>query len=117
AAWSVVTLQAQDGRRALLAFTGLDALRGWRADARPVPVTVDQAAQTARNEDLAAVLIDVSGPHALVIEGEVLQELAAGHRLVELSDGEFGWVTGVLPGEYLIQAVRFHTGPDAVLCS
>ena len=27
---SVVTLQAQDGRRALLAFTGLDALRVWQ---------------------------------------------------------------------------------------
>jgi hypothetical protein len=96
---SVVTLQAQDGRRALLAFTGLDALQGWRADARPVPVTVDQAAQTAQNEDLAAVLIDVAGPHALVIEGEVLKELAAGHRLVELSDADFGWVTAVLPRE------------------
>ena len=90
---SVVTLQAQDGRRALLAFTGLDALRGWQPEARPVPVTLDRAAQTARSEDLAAVLIDIAGPHALVIEGDVLDELAAGHRLVELSDGEFGWVT------------------------
>jgi hypothetical protein len=89
---SVVTLQAQDGRRALLAFTGLDALQGWQPDARPVPVTVDRAAQTARNENLSAVLIDVAGPHAFVIEGEVLGELAAGHRLVELADGEFGWV-------------------------
>jgi hypothetical protein len=96
---SVVSLQAQDGRRALLAFTGLDALDDWRADARPVPVTLDRAAQTAQNEDLAAVLIDVAGPHALVIEGEVLQELAAGHRLVELSDGDFGWITAVLPRE------------------
>ena len=96
---SVVTLQAQDGRRALLAFTGLDALQGWQANARPVPVTLDRAAQTAQNEDLAAVLIDVAGPHALVIEGEVLQELAAGHRLVELPDGDFGWVTAVLPRE------------------
>ena len=26
-------------------------------------------------------------------------QLAAGHRLVELSDGEFGWVTAVLPTE------------------
>ena len=83
----------------VLAFTGLDALHAWRADARPVPVTVDRAAQTAQNEDLAAVLIDVAGPHALVIEGEVLQELAAGHRLVELSDGDFGLVTAVLPRE------------------
>jgi hypothetical protein len=89
---SVVTLQAQDGRRALLAFTGIDALQSWQPDARPVPVTIDRAAQTARNEDLTAVLIDVAGPHALVIESEILSELAAGHRLVELSEGEFGWV-------------------------
>ncbi len=66
--------------------------RAGSRDARPVPVTVDHAAQTARNEDLTAVLIDVAGPNALVIEGEILSELAAGHRLVELSEGEFGWV-------------------------
>jgi SseB protein N-terminal domain len=89
---SVVTLQARDGRRALLAFTGLDALQSWQSDARPVPVTIDRAAQTARNEDLTAVLIDVAGPHPLVIEGDVLGELASGHRLVELADGEFGWI-------------------------
>ena len=89
---SVVTLQAQDGRRALLAFTGLDALQSWQPDARPVPVTVDHAAQTARNEDLTAILVDLAGPHPLVIEGEVLGELAGGHRLVELAEGEFGWV-------------------------
>ena len=47
---SVVMLQAADGRRALLAFTGLDALQTWRADARPVPVTLDLAAKTARAE-------------------------------------------------------------------
>ena len=89
---SVVTLQAQDGRHALLAFTGLDALQSWQPDARPVPVTVDRAAQPPELKDLTAVLIDVAGPHALVIEGEVLGELAAGHRLVELAEGEFGWV-------------------------
>jgi hypothetical protein len=89
---SVVTLQTQDGRRALLAFTCLDALQGWQSDARPVPVTIDRAAQTARSEDLTAVLIDLAGPHPLVIEGEILGELAAGHRLVELADGEFGWI-------------------------
>jgi hypothetical protein len=89
---SVVTLQAQDGRRALLAFTGLDALQSWQPDARPVPVTLDVAAHAARSEDVSAVLIDVAGPQTLVIEGEVLAELAAGHRLAELSEGEFGWI-------------------------
>jgi hypothetical protein len=41
---------------------------------------------------LTVVLIDVAGPHPFVIEGEVLAELAAGHRLVELPDGQFGWI-------------------------
>jgi hypothetical protein len=89
---AVVTLRAQDGRHALLAFSSLDALQGWQSDARPVPVTVDRAAHTARTEGLTAVIVDVAGPHALVIEGEVLGELAAGHRLVELAEGEFGWI-------------------------
>jgi hypothetical protein len=89
---SLVILQVRDGRRALLAFTGLDALQSWQPDARPVPVTIDVAAQAAKNEELTVVLIDVAGPHPLVIESEVLAELAAGHRLVELADGQFGWM-------------------------
>jgi hypothetical protein len=92
---SVVMLQAADGRRALLGFTGLDALQTWRADARPVPVTLDLAAQTARSERVDTVLIDVAGPHPLAIDGEVLDELAAGHRLVELAAGDFGWAVPV----------------------
>jgi SseB protein N-terminal domain len=89
---SLVILQVRDGRRALLAFTGLDALQSWQPDARPVPVTIDVAAQAAKNDELTVVLIDVAGPHPLVIEDEVLAELAIGHRLVELADGQFGWM-------------------------
>ena len=89
---SLVILQVRDGRRALLAFTGLDALQSWQSDARPVPVTIDIAAQAARSEELTVVLIDVAGPQPFVIEGEVLEELAAGHRLIELANDEFGWM-------------------------
>jgi hypothetical protein len=32
------TLIGNDGRKAVIAFTGADAVRRWRADARPVPV-------------------------------------------------------------------------------
>jgi SseB protein N-terminal domain len=92
---SLVILQVRDGRRALLAFTGLDALQSWQPDARPVPVTIDVASQAAKSEDLTVVLIDVAGPHPFEIEGEVLAELAAGHRLVELPDGQFGWIIPV----------------------
>jgi type III secretion system (T3SS) SseB-like protein len=89
---AVVLLQAPDGRRALLAFSGLDALQAWQSSARPVPVTLDRAAQTARAERAAAVLVDCAGPASLAVEGELLEQLATGHRLVETAPGEFGWV-------------------------
>ncbi len=92
---SVVMLQSADGRRALLAFTGLDSLHAWQADARPVPVTLDRAAQTAQAEDVSALLVDFAGPHPLVIDGEVLEALAAGHRLVETEPDQFGWAVPV----------------------
>jgi hypothetical protein len=57
-----------------------------------VPITLDVAAQAAASEELTVVLIDVAGPHPFVLEGEVLGELAAGHRLVELPDDQFGWM-------------------------
>lgn len=88
---AVVLLQTQDGRRAMLAFTGLDSLQAWDATARPVPVTLDLAAQSATADGAAALLVDFAGPHPLVIEGDVLGQLALGHRLVEIADGEFGW--------------------------
>ncbi len=89
---AVVLLQAADGRRALLAFSGLDSLQAWQGSARPVPVTLDRAAQTAEAEGAAAVLIDCAGPVSMSVEGDLLAQLAAGHRLVETAPGEFGWV-------------------------
>ena len=94
---SLVMLQTPDGRRALLGFTGLDALQAWQIEARPVPVTLDLAARTAESEGVDAVLVDVAGPHPLAIDGEVLSALAAGRRLVETGPDEFGWAVSV-PG-------------------
>lgn len=88
---AVVMLRSADGRHAMLVFTGLDALQAWDPSARPVPVTLDRAAETARAEGAVAVLVDMAGPATLVIEAEVLAALAAGHRLVETAGGEFGW--------------------------
>ena len=87
---SVVGIRSADGRRALLAFTGMDALQSWDAGARPVPVTLDKAAEAALADGAAALLVDVAGPDPLVVEGDVLAQLAAGNRLVQLDDG-FGW--------------------------
>ncbi|GAB3759817.1 SseB family protein [Microlunatus parietis] len=92
---SVVLLQAPDGRRAMLSFTGTDSLAAWDPAARPVPVTLDQAAEAAVADHADALLIDHAGPASLVIEDEVLRQLAAGHRLIEVEPGEFGWTTVV----------------------
>lgn len=92
---SVVMLRRPDGDLAALAFTGLDALQAWRPDARPVPVTLDVAAQSARSEGAGYLLIDLAGPASLVIEGEILEHLAGGQRLVRTGDGGFGWAVAV----------------------
>jgi hypothetical protein len=95
---SVVMLQAADGRRALLAFTGIDSLQAWQPDARPVAVTLDKAAQTATAEGVTTLLVDFAGPHPLVVDGEVLASLAAGRRLVETEPGVFGWLVAADEG-------------------
>jgi SseB protein N-terminal domain len=66
-----------DGRRAVLAFTCLPALAGWRPDARPVPVTASQVWQ-AGAEEASAVVIDVAGPVPFAVDGARLAALAEG---------------------------------------
>ncbi|MEV0821341.1 SseB family protein [Nonomuraea rubra] len=70
-------LVGQDGRQAVLAFTGTQALTRWRPDARPIQATTLQVCQAAVQEGAAAVVVDVAGPVQFVIEGEVLAALAA----------------------------------------
>ncbi|MGW0805500.1 SseB family protein [Nonomuraea sp. NPDC002799] len=70
-------LVGQDGRQAVLAFTGTEPLVKWRPDARPIQATTLQVCQAAVQERAAAVVVDVAGPVQFVIEGEVLEALAA----------------------------------------
>jgi hypothetical protein len=71
------TLIGQDGRPAVLAFTGLGALARWRANARPVPAESGRVWRAAA-ADGCAVVIDVAGPVPLAVEGTRLAALAAG---------------------------------------
>ena len=75
-------LTGRDGRQALLAFTGLDTLRAWRPDARPVPVAAPLAARSALQEGAAALVVDVAGPTTYAVEGPLLEGLARGWTLV-----------------------------------
>lgn len=88
---ATVLMRGQDGRTALLAFTGSGPLTRWQADARPVPVSAAQAAQAARQDGAEALVVDVAGPVLFVVEGEDLESLADGYELVEVN-GRYGWV-------------------------
>ncbi len=89
---ATVLLQGADGRMALLAFTSTDALHAWDPQARPVPVTARTAALAALQEHAAAILVDVAGPAAFVVEGQDLEGLAQGWTLARVG-GRSAWVS------------------------
>lgn len=90
---SAVTLEDGAGRRALVAFTGMDALQAWRPDARPVPGTLDEAAATAVELGAEVLVVDVAGPSPFIVGDDVLAQAAVGRRLVRLVDGGYGWAS------------------------
>ncbi|MFF2044238.1 SseB family protein [Kitasatospora sp. NPDC058170] len=73
---AVPVVEAPDGRRALPAFTSLEAMARWRADARPAPVAAPQAAMVAFSERADTLLIDPAGPVAYRLSGARLRALA-----------------------------------------
>jgi type III secretion system (T3SS) SseB-like protein len=87
---SAVLMRGRDGRLALLAFSGLDQLRRWDREARPVPLSGAAAAQAALAQGARALLVDLAGPVTFVVETAELSELAAGHELRPTSVG-YAW--------------------------
>ncbi|GHC42047.1 SseB family protein [Streptomyces cinnamoneus] len=75
---AVPTLQAPDGRKALPAFTSLETLARWRADARPVAVPLHQALQAAAHEKADTIVLDLAGPVTYPLTGPALLALAEG---------------------------------------
>lgn len=65
---ATVLMRGRDGRTALLAFTGLEALHRWDPEARPVPVPSRTAALAALQDGAEALLVDVAGPVRYVVE-------------------------------------------------
>jgi hypothetical protein len=114
------TLIGADGRAALPAFTCLESLARWRADARPVPVPAAQVWQAGAQE-ASAVVIDVAGPVPFAVDGARLAALAGGgpapmpHEDPDVTE----LVRGVLMGEPAIagfQLLPGQQGTDLALC-
>ena len=94
---ATVLLTGADGRRALLAFSGMEAMRAWDRDARPVPVAAPLAAATAVQEGADALVVDVAGSAALTVAGTDLRRLASGWRPVLVADGDWAWLGSSAP--------------------
>jgi hypothetical protein len=83
---ATVLLRGADGRLALLAFTGTDALAAWSPESRPVPVATPLAAQSALQDGAAALVVDVAGPVRFVVEGEDLERIGGGWTLARTGE-------------------------------
>ena len=88
---ATVLLTGQDGRSALLAFTGREPMGRWDPGARPVPVRLADAARAAVHDGADALVLDVAGPVVLAIEGDDLRALADGFTLADVA-GRHAWV-------------------------
>jgi hypothetical protein len=114
------TLIGADGRAALPAFTCLDSLGRWRADARPVPVPAARVWQSGAQE-ASAVVIDVAGPVPFAVDGARLAALAQGEPvpLPHEDPDVVALVRDVLTAEPAIAAFRLLPGghgTDLTLC-
>jgi len=75
---ALVSVVASDGQRAIPAFADTAALRRWRLDVRPVPVSAGYLARAALDDGAAAVLLDPGGV-AFVVRRPDLAALADGY--------------------------------------
>ena len=73
---AVVSMVNDRGERGLLCFTGVDSLAAWDPQARPVPALGRDVARAAMDDAATAIVLDVSGPQRLVIDGPALAALA-----------------------------------------
>lgn len=87
---ATVLITGRDGRRALLAFSSLDSMAAWDPQARPVPVSAEDAAASALHDGADALVLDVAGPVLLAIEGEDLRSLGSGQTLRRVGR-HWGW--------------------------
>ncbi|MGW4892397.1 SseB family protein [Kitasatospora sp. NPDC004240] len=112
---AVPVIEAADGRRALPAFTSLETLARWRADARPAPVAAPQAAMVAVSERADTLLVDPAGPVAFQLSGARLRALAENRPyLAPAADPQVREaVRGLLAGEPKVVAGLLAPYEDA----
>ncbi len=113
ASMSLPTILGRDGRVALPAFSSVEALAQWRAEARPVPIAGAEAVRAVLTEGCSALLVDVAGPVSFVVEGDALHDLAAGYVPI-LAGGEETLAARTVAGGLPLVAPAVRPEPEAL---
>ncbi|MBB6172472.1 hypothetical protein HNR23_002532 [Nocardiopsis mwathae] len=112
---AVPLMIGKDGRRGVLAFTSVDAVRRWREDARPVPVSAIEACKSAIDEGADALVIDVAGPITYAVQGRFLTILAERGTVPEPQEDPqvLAMIYRITHTEFGIERVRIHSSERA----
>jgi len=73
---ATVSMVGAGGRRALLAFTGVEAMRAWDPAARPIAALAPEVCAAALDQGEDAVLVDVAGPVRFAVTDAALVWMA-----------------------------------------
>jgi hypothetical protein len=73
-AMASVTFVSNDGRTALLAFSSLDALAAWNAEARPLPRSGRDIAASVLVGGMDGLLIDMASTHRVALTRDDLRQ-------------------------------------------
>lgn len=73
-----VTFQSNDGRKAYLAFTSIEELRKFDADARPFVKVTSALAFEALEHNLDGIIIDIASEHRIVLTLNEIASIAQG---------------------------------------
>lgn len=103
-------MAGKDGRRGVLGFTSVDAVKRWREDARPVPVPTGEACRAAVDEGADALVVDVAGPFPYTVQGRFLSVLAERGEVPEPKDDPqvLAVIYRITHTEFGIERVRVH---------
>lgn len=83
---ATVLTTAPDGRTGMLAFTSMETMAAWDPEARPVASSLQIAAASGIQDGASALVLDLAGPHQIVIDGDELGYVADGLRLIRVDD-------------------------------
>tara|TARA_Y100000814_G_scaffold236788_2_gene180900 strand:- start:6008 stop:6766 length:759 start_codon:yes stop_codon:yes gene_type:complete len=79
---SIVTVEGPDGRAVLPAFSGVESMRRWNPDARPIPIQAPRVAIAAASEGTELIAIDPASENGFVLRRPAFRALALGEEWI-----------------------------------